>query len=67
MFALINIAGEGMVGLPEQDLDGMDVDLTTAKIDQRPDRIVGVKVAHYAGPGWQPLDRGVQAAENTDT
>ena len=67
VFALINIAGEGMVGLPEQDLDGMDVDLTTAKIDQRPDRIVGVKVAHYAGPGWQPLDRGVQAAENTGT
>ena len=67
VFALINIAGEGMVGLPEQDLDGMDVDLTTAKIDQRPDRIVGVKVAHYAGPGWQPLDRGVQTAENTGT
>ena len=67
VFALINIAGEGMGGLPEQDLDGMNVDLTTAKIDQRPDRIVGVKVAHYAGPGWQPLDRGVQAAENTGT
>ena len=67
VFALINIAGEGMVGLPEQDLDGMDVNLTTAKIDQRPDRIVGVKVAHYAGPGWQPLDRGVQTAENTGT
>lgn len=67
VFALINIAGEGMVGGPEQDLDGMDVDLTTAKIAQRPDRIVGVKVAHYRGPGWQPLDRGVQAAENTGT
>ena len=67
VFALINIAGEGMVGLPEQDLDGMDVDLTAAKIDQRPDRIVGVKVAHYGGPGWQPLDRGIQAAENTGT
>ena len=67
VFALINIAGEGMVGGPEQDLDGMDVDLTTAKIAQRPDRIVGVKVAHYRGPGWQPLDRGVQAAKNTGT
>lgn len=67
VFALINIAGEGMVGLPEQDMDGMNVDLTTAKIDQRPDRIVGVKVAHYTGPGWQPLDRGVKAAENTNT
>jgi len=62
VFALINIAGEGMVGAPEQDLEGMDVDLTSAKIAQRPDRIIGVKVAHYRGPGWQPLDRGVQAA-----
>jgi dihydroorotase len=65
VFALLNIAGEGMVGLPEQDLEGMSIDLTSAKIAQRPDRIVGVKVAHYRGPGWQPLDRGVQAAENT--
>jgi dihydroorotase len=64
VFALLNIAGEGMVGLPEQDLEGMSVDLTSAKIAQRPDRIVGVKVAHYRGPGWQPLDRGVQAAKN---
>ena len=65
VYALINIAGEGMVGQPEQDLEGMDIDLTAAKIAQRPDRIVGVKVAHYRGPGWQPLDRGVQAAEKT--
>ncbi len=65
VFALLNIAGEGMVGLPEQDLEGMSVDLTSAKIAQRPDRIVGVKVAHYRGPGWEPLDRGVQAAKNT--
>ncbi len=64
VFALLNIAGEGMVGLPEQDLEGMSVDLTSAKIAQRPDRIVGVKVAHYRGPSWQPLDRGVQAAKN---
>ena len=66
VFALLNIAGEGMVGEPEQDLDGMDPELTAAKIAQRPDLIVGVKVAHYMGPGWEPLDRGIQAAEDTD-
>jgi dihydroorotase len=66
VFALINIAGAGMVGDPEQDLDGMSIDLAAAKIAQRPDLIVGVKVAHYSGPGWQALDRGVQAAENTN-
>jgi dihydroorotase len=43
----------------------MDAELTAAKIAQRPDLIVGVKVAHYMGPGWEPLDRGVQAAEDT--
>jgi len=63
VFALLNIAGEGMVGEPEQDLDGMDTELTALKIAQRPDLIVGVKVAHYMGPGWEPLDRGIQAAE----
>ena len=51
VFALLNIAGEGMVGEPEQDLDGMDTELTALKIAQRPDLIVGVKVAHYMGPG----------------
>lgn len=56
-----------MVGEPEQDLDGISAELSAAKIAQRPDLIVGVKVAHYAGPGWQPLDRGVEAAKETDT
>ena len=65
VFALLNIAGEGMVGEPEQDLVGMDPELTAAKIAQRPDLIVGVKVAHYMGPGWEPLDQGIQAAEDT--
>ncbi len=65
VFALLNIAGEGMVGEPEQDLDGMDAELTAMKIARRPDLIVGVKVAHYMGPGWEPLDRGIQAAEDT--
>jgi dihydroorotase len=65
VFALLNISGEGMVGQPEQDLEGMDPELTADKINQRPDLIVGVKVAHYMGPGWEPLDRGVQAAEES--
>ncbi len=67
VFALLNISGEGMVGEPEQDLEGMSRDLTAAKIAQRPDLIVGVKVAHYGGPGWEPLDRGVAAAKDTGT
>jgi dihydroorotase len=67
VFALLNIAGQGMTGEPEQDLEGMSADLSAAKIAQRPDLIVGLKVAHYAGPGWQPLDRAVAAAKETGT
>ena len=67
VFALLNIAGLGMTGQPEQDLTGMSAELATAKIKQRPDVIVGLKVAHYSGPGWQPLDRAVQAARETGT
>lgn len=67
VFALLNIAGEGMVGEPEQDLEGMNVELSARKIAQRPDLIVGIKVAHYAGPGWEPLDRGVEATKETGT
>lgn len=67
IFALLNIAGEGMVGEPEQDLEGMSAELSSKKIAQRPDLIVGIKVAHYAGPGWDPLDRGVRAARETGT
>ena len=67
VFALLNIVGAGMVGDPEQDLEEMDVEAAAAKISQRPERIVGIKVAHYSGPGWEPLDRGVEAAQATGT
>lgn len=67
VFALLNISGLGMTGEPEQDLEGMSAELSAAKIAQRPDLIIGLKVAHYAGPGWQPLDRAVIAAKETGT
>ena len=67
VFALLNIVGAGMVGDPEQDLEEMDPEAAAAKISQRPGRIVGIKVAHYQGPGWEPLDRGVEAAQATGT
>ena len=44
VFALLNIVGHGMCGDGEQDVDDMDVELTAAKIRQRSDVIVGVKV-----------------------
>ena len=65
IFALLNIAGEGMVGQPEQNIQGMSVDLTSDKIKERPDLIVGIKVAHYSGPTWEPLDRAIEAATDS--
>ena len=67
VFALLNIVGQGMCGDGEQDVEDMDVELTAAKIRQRSDVIVGVKVAHFGGVGWESVDRGVAAARESGT
>jgi dihydroorotase len=66
--AFLDIVGEGMRGGRfEQDLGDMDAKATAAAIREHPAEIVGVKVAHYAGPGWDPIDRAVAAARATGT
>jgi dihydroorotase len=66
--AFVNIVGEGMRGGAfEQDLGDMDAAATGAAITRYRPEIVGVKVAHYAGPGWEPVDRAVAAARATGT
>jgi dihydroorotase len=63
VLAFINIVGSGMKGGPvEQNLSDMDAKLTAMRIQQFKDVIVGVKVAHYGGPEWDPVTRAVQAA-----
>ncbi len=67
VLAFINIVGNGMRGGPvEQDLNDMSASLTAMRIEQFRDHIVGIKVAHYAGPEWDPVDRAVQAGRQTD-
>lgn len=62
VLSFINIVGSGMKGGPvEQDLSDMDSRLTAMRIRQHPGLIVGVKVAHYAGPDWDPVTRAVEA------
>ena len=63
VFALLNIVGQGMEGDVEQDIEDMDAELTAAKIRQRSDIIVGVKVAHFQGKGWESIDRGVESPD----
>ncbi|MCH2306240.1 MAG: amidohydrolase/deacetylase family metallohydrolase [SAR202 cluster bacterium] len=67
IFAFLNISGLGMTGEPEQDLEGMSIESSLAKVRQRPDLIIGLKVAHYLGPDWEPLDRAVEVARNSKT
>jgi len=63
VFALMNIVGRGMVGNPyEQDIDDMDPRATAERIAAAGEACIGVKVAHFEGPGWEAVDRGVEAA-----
>ncbi len=62
VLAFLNIVGLGMKGdAHEQDLRDMDAKLTAVTAKRYSDVVVGVKVAHYAGPEWDPVERSVEA------
>ncbi len=62
ILAFLNIVGSGMKGDPvEQNLVDMDAKLTATRVKQFPEILVGVKVAHYRGSEWEPVDRAVEA------
>jgi dihydroorotase len=62
ILAFLNIAGSGMTGFPtEEDINDMDTHMTALVIQQYPDIIVGVKIGHYRGSEWTPLDRAIEA------
>lgn len=69
VFALINIVGHGMLGRysHEQNIADMDPQATADKIAEASAFCVGVKVAHFEGPGWEAVDRGVEAARLSGT
>lgn len=63
VLSFLNIVGEGMRGGPyEQNLNDMDAKLTAAVVRQHKE-IVGIKVAHYMGKEWDPVDRAVEAGK----
>lgn len=67
VLSFINIVGHGMKGGPiEQDLSDMNANLTAMRIRQYREFIVGVKVAHYSGPEWDPVDRAVEAGREAN-
>jgi dihydroorotase len=65
VFAMLNIVGHGMGGRPDVEQNTEDMDpVKTAEVARRNhDVVVGIKVAHYAGPEWIAVDRGVEAGK----
>ena len=62
VLAFLNILGAGMPGdNKEQDVNDMDGKAAAALAVANRDSIVGIKVAHYQGPDWTPVERGVEA------
>jgi dihydroorotase len=65
VFAMLNIVGSGMGGRPdvEQNTRDMEPQRTAEVALRHKDVVVGIKVAHYAGPEWIAVDRGVEAGK----
>jgi len=62
VLAFLNIGGVGMPGDPlEQNVPDMDARGAADVAIANRDTIVGIKVAHYRGPDWTPVERGVEA------
>jgi dihydroorotase len=63
VLAMLNIVGKGMAGRTdiEQDVSDMDADRTAEMAKQHKDLVVGIKIAHYAGPDWGPVEKSVKA------
>lgn len=64
VLAFLNIGSYGMRGTPyEQDTKEMDGKLTGMVARQYREIVVGIKVAHYSGPEWTPVDEAVKAGK----
>ncbi len=68
VLAFLNIVGNGMAGREtvEQDLGDMDAARTAEEAARYPGLIVGIKIAHYMGPDWMPVDRAVDAGRRAN-
>jgi dihydroorotase len=62
VLAFLNIVGAGMRGRTfEQDTSDMDGNKTAMIAKQYPDYIVGIKLAHFRGPDWKPVNEAIEA------
>lgn len=64
VLSFLNIVGSGMKGgAVEQNLADMDPKLTAMEARAFPQYVVGIKVAHYSGPEWAPVEKAVEAGK----
>jgi dihydroorotase len=62
VLAFLNIVGSGMRGRAfEQDTSDMDANKTAMTAKQNHQYIVGIKLAHFRGPQWKPVDETIKA------
>jgi dihydroorotase len=68
VLAFLNIVGKGMGGREtiEQDTADMEPERTAEEAARYPGLIVGIKIAHYAGPDWTAVDRAVDAGRRSN-
>lgn len=67
VLAFLNIIGLGMQGGEiEQNINDMDAMLTAEMANKYPEHIVGIKLAHFNGYNWIPVDRVIKAGELSD-
>ena len=67
VLAFLNIVGHGMRGGKfEQDVDDMVAQPAADMAQRHRGLIVGIKTAHYSGPGWTAVERAVEAGTMAD-
>ncbi len=67
VFALINIAGLGMLtNIVEQSPQDMKPEEVARLARKHRDVVVGVKSAHYEGPEWVSVERAIEAGRLAD-
>ena len=64
VFAFVNIVGQGMGGgAVEQDVNDMNAQRAAEIAKKYPGVVVGIKTAHFAKPGWEAVDRAIEAGQ----
>ncbi|HZY62779.1 MAG TPA: amidohydrolase/deacetylase family metallohydrolase [Edaphobacter sp.] len=67
VLAFLNIVGHGMRGdRYEQDTSDMDNEAAAKMARKYPESIVGIKIAHFAGPEWTSVERATAAGREVD-